>query len=685
MVDLPEKHCTSNLTITICSWSSSSIAVKRIPTDWLTALLEIFWLLVAILSPLWINLWASQPFELSKVMLVRTVVWLLVGCWLLRHLSQLISFGKLLRQQPLWWPTVGVVVALAASTITAVDWRLSVFGSYERSQGLLTQLSYLLLFLVVATTIKEVAQVTRLFRLLVATAVPILGLGLLQAFGMDPLGLVTDGRSPLYATLGRSNFVGAYLAMLLPLMVALWREEHGYRRAALLALLLLTVGVVGLTQARGAWLSALVGIATFRLLWQWPTLNSHTRWWLTIAGMLSVLGLITITLWLGRDAGSTAARLTIWQAVLALIADRPWLGYGLDNLGLVFPAFYPPQLVYYQGRDFFVDRAHNLLLEWMVSGGLVTLLSWLCFYGVLTRHLVRAFTDAVQDQCHLLLAAATAALLANLTGNLVSFAVTATATTHWLLVAAIVALLPKAATVRSVWEPYHAGRRAVWRVGTLMLILVLPILSYQWNLRPLVADMANQRALNYVAVGKWQQALDWQARAVAWWPQKPHYSATLGQFYLERALMRPDHLASDVAFAEVSLQRAQERRPGAFHTWAALGELYFVWAVHLDPTQFAAAEAAYQQALARAPHHAYLYRQWGLVAFADGRTDDALYRLQRAVELDATDAQSFVALGKVQLAVGDVTAARVSFTTAQRWDQRVPSGTPCAIKMGCAE
>ena len=37
------------------------------------------WLLLVILTPLWLNLWGQQPFELPKVLLVRTLVWLLAG------------------------------------------------------------------------------------------------------------------------------------------------------------------------------------------------------------------------------------------------------------------------------------------------------------------------------------------------------------------------------------------------------------------------------------------------------------------------------------------------------------------------------------------------------------------------------------------------------------------------------
>ena len=45
-------------------------------------LLEAGRLLVAILVPLWINLWTKQPFEPSKAAIMRTLVWAMMGVWL---------------------------------------------------------------------------------------------------------------------------------------------------------------------------------------------------------------------------------------------------------------------------------------------------------------------------------------------------------------------------------------------------------------------------------------------------------------------------------------------------------------------------------------------------------------------------------------------------------------------------
>jgi hypothetical protein len=159
----------------------------------------------------------------------------------------------------LLWPALAVLAAQVLAAVLAPDRGLSVWGSRERAQGLLTTLSYVLLFLVVAARLRALPQAWRLAGAMVAAVVPIVGLGLAQELGLDPIGLVRDARSPIYGTLGRSNFVGAYLAMVLPLTLALMlATRRRWMRVAAALLVAGQAGVVGLTPARGAWLTAVV-------------------------------------------------------------------------------------------------------------------------------------------------------------------------------------------------------------------------------------------------------------------------------------------------------------------------------------------------------------------------------------------------------------------------------------------
>ena len=102
---------------------------------------------------------------------------------------------------------------------------------------------------------------------------------------------------------------------------------------------------------------------------------------LALLGLLLLLALAVLLLLFGlpaglTESGSPAARLAIWRAALPLIADRPLLGYGPDGLQTAFQGVFPPELVYYQGRQVIVDRAHNLWLDLGMSAGLAGIIAF---------------------------------------------------------------------------------------------------------------------------------------------------------------------------------------------------------------------------------------------------------------------------------------------------------------------
>ena len=302
---------------------------------------------------------AQQPFEPSKAALLRTLVWAMAGLWLAGGLLERRNLWREVTSQPLFWPATAVVLAQTLATLLSVERSLSVWGSYERSQGWLTLLSYYLLFLLVAARLRTPIQADHLAQAMVVTAVPLVALGAAQALGWAPLALHTDARSPVYATLGRANFLGAYLALLLPLTLALACTARAWPgRLAAAVLLGGEVVLIGLTRSRG--LAGRGGSA--RALRRGLVLvaaRARGRIWqvaVVTAGALGLVGGLAAALWAGRAGGSPAARLTIWRVLLPLLAQRPLQGYGPDTLELVFPAVYPPELVYYQGRGILVNR-----------------------------------------------------------------------------------------------------------------------------------------------------------------------------------------------------------------------------------------------------------------------------------------------------------------------------------------
>ena len=492
-------------------------------------------------------------------------------------------------KQPLAGPLTLLAAVLLVTTLTAEDWRLALWGSYPRSQGALALLTYVLLCALAAAQFGNLSRAKTVIAAMAATAAPIVMLGTAQFLGWNPLDLVSDARSPIYATLGRSNFVGAYLALLTPLTAAmLFASEGRGGRALWSALLAGQLVLIGFTLSRSAWLATAVALLLFVLLWQWPRLTRTARWvGMCIVGALAFSGPVAVLVLGSHTLGSIAARATIWQATARLIAERPLLGFGADALGMTFGRVFPPQLVYLQGRDVFVDRAHNLFLDWTLATGAPGLLAYLlvlaAFAFAVGRALLRPDAPTLSTQRRVLLAAILAAVAGNVTNTLVSFDVTPTATATWLLIGMGVALVAPIIQPRTERSVVAFGRRSVAMTGVLLAVTLLA--AWQFNGRPLMADVAARTAQRHMLRGEWEQAAAQAQRAVAYWSVEPAHHLLAGAAFARLAAVEPERASEASAQAERAFAKATALRPGDAHGWLIAADYYVASACTMMPAR----------------------------------------------------------------------------------------------------
>lgn len=613
----------------------------------LSAVQDMGWLLLVILVPLWVNLGGQQPFELPKVVLLRTVVWLLTAVVLAEHIWAGRSPWRALAHNPLLTAVLLLALVLITTTTTAVDWRLSLWGSYERQQGAITHLTYLLLFVLAAQRFQSLPRARPLLAAMVATGGLIALLGLGQAAGWNPLGLASDARSPMYATLGRANFVGAYLAMLVPLTLALFLTSPSrYGRWAWLALLAAELSVIALSMARGAWLATAVALLLFLLVakpWPWRKMA-----WVGV-GVLAASGPLAVLL-SQQPTGSTAARQHIWHGAVQLIGQRPWLGYGADSMGLLFPTVYPPALVYAQGRNFFVDRAHNVLLDWAVVAGLPGLLAFAFLLASFAWVVGTAARRPASPEVGLVLAAVIAAVGGNMAHNLVSFDSTTTAMATWLLMGVGVGL---ANPLEEAEQAQEASRRPFGRWVACGLLAVAVVAGvWQANGRLLLADMASRTVHQQMAAGQWQPAIASAQQAIAYWPHEPAHYLLLGQAQWGQAAHSPTEMPFWLTQTEQSLRLAAQLRPCEVVLWWQLAQFYAAVSPQWGVDGQRGAEEAFGRAAELAPHQAMLYVDWGRFYLQMGDPATAVPLLHRAVALDASHEQAAVYLQAAEEQLG---------------------------------
>lgn len=452
-------------------------------------------LAAALLLPLWFNPYARVPFEPAKITLFWVITAAMALAWLGPQVLGLagrrsMAVGnawQIRRRVPLLVCTaVAYAGVVLLATANSVDSRLSLWGTPDNPAGAVTLLAGVLFFLLLASVLRWPAQINRLVYVLILASVPVMVYGFVQALGLDPLPWITDSVSPVHSTLGRSNFLGAYLAMVAPWTLALAvlgsrHDENGARNGTdgfhdtidgsptngystigfavgssrFWIILMLQVVCLALTLARGAWMGLTVGCVSLLVLLaiRWRKRRLWLAAGLALAFGTAVLAALTfVRLPAGAQQASAAGmsypelrvesawrRRIIWQHALALVPQRWPLGYGPATFQPVFSNHYPPGTLY-QGSDAVVDDPHNLLLERLLATGVLGLVAYgsvvIAFYRAGLAHWRRP-ADRWRDA---LAAAALASVAAYLTQALFNPDVIVLNTLFWLALAVLMAL-----------------------------------------------------------------------------------------------------------------------------------------------------------------------------------------------------------------------------------------------------
>ncbi len=619
--------------------------------------IEAGWLALAAGLPLFIAPWGQNPFELPKAALLWAVVAVMGAAWLTRFTSH--------ETRPDAHPTSGVWglafgIALMVSTLFSVNPLLSAQGSYERMQGALTLLCYLALFLMIADRLRAPAQIERLLAAIAWGSAPVVFYGLLQALKLDPLPWTSEG-SPIISTLGRSNFVGAYLVLVLPVTLACAAQAHDKTwRGVYVGLLAAQLACLAATMSRAAWLGTLAAGVVLLLAIVWH--RGHHRFAIGTAclGFMGLLGgLIALTFAPGLT-GSIGARGAIWRATWPLVVARPILGYGPETFGQAFTTVFPPELVYLQGRAVIVDRAHNLILDTLVTTGIAGLLAYAALIGATLVTGVRTWVKSQDRQTRTVLAVGLAAIIGHLVETQFSFPVTTTATLFWILLGMLATRWNQST---SPPVDVQDKRRISWPRWLLAVSLLVMV---PMSATILIADANVGQSHRTQTVADLQRSITAVERALALWSTQPAYHERLSWLHLQLA-QRGYNPAVEFQSAEAALDAARRLTPGNYRLWTGFGELYTEWGKAGDPTRFAQAELAFRQATTLFPGSAMLHTGWGLSYMAQGRIAEATAQFHQAVHLDQTDAWAYWRLGDALLVQDDLAGAEQAYRNAVCW------------------
>jgi len=485
-------------------------------------------------------------YVLPKLLVARTLV---IGLLVLFIVRALMARSLEIKRSPLDLPWAVFMASAVVSTVLAANPNVAVFGIYSRYDGLLTIVTYAALFWLSIQSLAGPADARALVRVLLASGYMVAAFAMIQS--------VTDYQAqrqivPAYGTLGNSNVLGAFLAMLCPLAYGELIEARtwGARILALNALVVPGAALV-LTFSRSAWLGAAVAFVVILA----GERRAVSR--IAIAGaalvLISAIALASVNthggLGLERALEARAksvvdlrswqtSRLHIWRDSATLIASKPVFGYGPDNVGLVFPLFQTGNWEPLPGGLAQpIDKAHAETLQVAATQGLVGLGA----YAFMIVAFIRAFWKGRRNRMALSIFAGWLGYQVTLQLN---FSAPAAALPFWIFAAAAIESWTQQSRIVRFQLP---AQRLASGAGGVVIALLVGV-GTAWIVLPYIADARLLSAVGADFSGRPDHAAPLAKQARELWPRESVYAVEVGNLAFERG----DWAAARSAYVDAS-------------------------------------------------------------------------------------------------------------------------------------
>jgi len=247
--------------------------------------LEACWLAALVLSPLYMNIYTHRMFEPDKGTIIRSLALLTIVFYLIKLMESTktmlpnsapagkqgkqsvekqidISSGATAPihksiQNYILLPFLAFITFYIISVAFSSVWFNGLWGGYDRMQGLYTNASFWIIFMLAAINIKTREQVERLISTIVFTSVPIVAYCFIQRFRWDPVPWQQmDPSIRVSATMGNPIFLSAYLILTVPLTLS--RCIHFSQQAKMSIGTFLVVALTFLTSVAISLITALI-------------------------------------------------------------------------------------------------------------------------------------------------------------------------------------------------------------------------------------------------------------------------------------------------------------------------------------------------------------------------------------------------------------------------------------------
>jgi O-antigen ligase len=349
-------------------------------------------MMVSFVMPLFLfpAIWTRTifPFIVPKVVFFRSIVLLMLGCYIA---LLLVDYKKYrIQNTAVTLSVIGFLLSFTLSTFVGVDTYKSLWDNHERMLGLFTVLHYGIYYLVAAAIVKQWGSWKQLLKYFFIFGTLVIIFGAWQKF-VNPEFLLNQKNVRVSATLGNPIYFAGYGLFLgySGLLLFFQEQKKGWKRNAFLFFAVFDFFGILMSQTKGTLLGLLVSFALLIVLYYFHNRNNKKQRmiWTGLFGA-SLLGGIILFIFrttdfvrgipgIGQilnanffsDTGGT--RLMAWKIAYQGWLEHPIIGWGPNNYYYAFNKYYNPQFLTHGWGETWFDNAHNVLMNTLTVQGIV--------------------------------------------------------------------------------------------------------------------------------------------------------------------------------------------------------------------------------------------------------------------------------------------------------------------------
>ena len=659
--------------------------------------LEASWLAVIFLIPLFFNPLSHQAFYLNKALLLQFLVFVMLALSVADWINSSSGYHglnwKRIINTPLHLAILAFGLMAIIATIASITPATSFWGSWGRGAGLLTLICWILFFLIVAHNLRRREQLVRaIYALLLASAI-VSVLGILQYYFSEAMQhfFRTAISTRVASTTGNILSLSAFLAMVIPLNLALIVQSWNGRKegrntvilVALSALLVLQFWCLWLAQYSVTILLFIIAPIVFITL---LGIIKRNRFILGL-GIICLLTLIITAASLvmpmlvqdsslvkpeTEDSGSVftpeellgislgSYRLEYWRSAIDIVTQSPevpfsndslnplrtLIGYGPETFIITFQSVFPEEL-----RNIFthfshmVDRPHNHYLYLATTVGLLGLAGFItilaAFFYLSWRHL----RNAPLEIDKLLLIAIMAGMVQYMADSLFNPSTLSAELVFWLMLALVLVMGRFISGDISVQDevaeapdkvrdiiPSSPRTRAYMSIVCVILLVASGV---GLTFKPFLADIQLQKGLRLQAKQS-PQAVWAFSKATEIQPEQAAYWGNLGGYAFIISLNSDNETVKTdlLIYSTENYEKARELEPYIAYRYYILADAYVYWAQQGADDKWPTALSLYDQALQLLPENAVILNKMSLALIIRGDYDEARQKLEYAASID---------------------------------------------------